>query len=242
MKILLIAGWAHHSSSMNPLKELFTDYEVELTSVHELVEESGLDWLSENYSLALEKKLASYSEKPLVIGWSMGAMILCEILQRNHKLIEGAVVISGTLKFANAEDYSFGIDIKNIKALKVGLRRSFEKTLKTFYLDCSKPLVCQNVEKRIKDAEVQGVKSLNAGLDYLMTRDLRGLTFTKTAPLLIIHGENDSIIPYAAGEYLNTQISGSEFISIKDGNHDIINFDSKTVYNIISDFLKTNYE
>lgn len=240
MKLLFVSGWAHDGSAFKLVSEMFSDEDVEVTSVHDLIIESELEFTIDNYSLALEHKIKSYNEKPIVIGWSMGAMVLTELLAEKQNLISKGILISGTAKFCKSDNYNLGIDKRNVKALKLGLRKSIDDTLKLFFNDCSKPMIINPdlLASKINIAKNQGLESLSCGLDYLLKKDLREIKTNHDSPVLIIHGELDEIIPFSAGEYLRrNRFDDSELFCILQGNHDIISSNSKTVYKHIRKFI-----
>lgn len=240
MKLLFIAGWAHDGSAFKSLTGKFYDDDVEVTSVHDLIVDSGLKFTTENYLLALEQKLKSYKELPIVIGWSMGGMVLSEIIAKNNNLISKAVLISTTLRFCNTDNYKLGFDKRNVKALKLGLRKSIDNTLSMFFTDCSKPATVSEsiLRDKINIAKAQGIESLSCGLDYLLKKDLRDIKVDGSSSVLIIHGEKDEIVPYSAGEYLKkNKFDDSDLYCILEGNHDIISSNSETIYQYIRKFI-----
>lgn len=239
MNIIFIAGWAHDHSSFNVLSKKFKDCNIVLTSVHELIADAGLEFEIDNYSKALEIKLKSFNDKTIAVGWSMGAMVLYEVLLKNPALIDKAVFISPTLKFCSSDDYNYGINPKNVKALKMGLKRSKDLTLQAFFKDCYNPINIPEdlLNERIDKAIIQGDESLKTGLDYLIEKDLRSENNDDQTSSIIIHGEKDSIISIFAGEYLYEHLKNSEFVCLPGGSHDIINSDTEAVYNIIKKFI-----
>lgn len=239
MNLLFISGWAHDHSSMNVLAEKFSDYKTEIISVHDLIAADQNKLTIDSYATVLKERLALYKEPPIIIGWSMGAMVLLEVLAEKNDFVNKAILISSTLKFCNSDDYKYGIDVRNVKALKMGLRRSLDLTLESFFKDCASPINLSKdiLNKKIKFATEQGKVSLSLGLDYLIQKDLRKIQLSESLQILSIHGENDSIIPCAAGEYLIKNFKNAEFISLPNGNHDIINSDVDNVYMNIKKFI-----
>ena len=55
--------------------------------------------------------------------------------------------------------------------------------------------------------ENQSIDSLALGLDYLIQKDLRNKLIDINIPLLMIHGEEDSICPLEAALYIKNIIT-----------------------------------
>ncbi|MBI9019857.1 MAG: alpha/beta fold hydrolase [Verrucomicrobia bacterium] len=189
--LTLITGWAHGTESLQPLAEqLSTEFDVRILT--------GAQVLA-------EKKIP---DADFVIGWSMGGMLAIEYLPARCKKL---VLISSTARFCAAENYPCGVPEKVLRRMIVQLKRDPGTVLAEFYKNVShphppKPGSC-------------AYEHLAEGLDYLRTADLREKVPTIGNPVLLLHGEEDLIIPPAASDWLAQHLPTARSVRLAGEGH-----------------------
>ena len=68
-------------------------------------------------------------------------------------------------------------------------------------------------------ASQAGPETLEAGLDYLLHRDLRPLLSRLPAGAVVIQGQEDRIVPPAQGEFLQEQLAGARLNLLPGTGH-----------------------
>jgi pimeloyl-[acyl-carrier protein] methyl ester esterase len=173
--LVMITGWAHGADSMQPLAErLAADVDVRILT--------GAQVLA-------EKKIP---DAEFIAGWSMGGMLAIEFLPAACKKL---VLVSSTAKFCAADGYDCGVPEKRLRRMIVQLKRDPAAVLAEFYKNVCYPLprhTCASVTEN----------GLSEGLDYLLHADLRTNVPTLGIPVLLLHGEEDRIIPPSASDWL----------------------------------------
>ncbi len=186
----MITGWAHGTGSMRPLADqLAADFDVQILT--------GAQVLS-----AQKIPDADY-----VVGWSMGGILALEHLPASCKKL---VLISATARFCATENYSCGIPEKFLRRMIVQLRRDPGAVLAEFYKNVCFPRPPQPAEPGGHLAE---------GLDYLLTADLRTTVPNLGIPVLLLHGEEDLIIPPEASDWLAQHLPSANCIRLADEGH-----------------------
>ncbi|MFC1478013.1 alpha/beta fold hydrolase [Candidatus Margulisiibacteriota bacterium] len=181
-----------------------------------------------NMARQLYDELKSSNEDILLVGWSMGGSIALDLCRYDDLPIKGLVLISSTAKFMNEDDYEHGMSPIICRGLRRRLIYNKEETLRFFRTllfpqdKWGSPAYCP--EHRYSFAGITGhtripQESLLETLDELYHTDYRDMLDSIKAPVLIIHGCDDQICPVQSGEYLHSNISGSQIAVIEDAGH-----------------------
>jgi pimeloyl-[acyl-carrier protein] methyl ester esterase len=234
--VILVSGWAHTASDMAPLASVLAQrFDVHTTSPGDL--SSG----ASSYADAL-LSLTSGVEGPLLLaGWSMGAMIALEAVARLSLPAQKLVILSGTARFCADDGYTAGVPPQNLRALKAGLRRNPASALASFYRDVALPraLTAEASERKVADATAAGAAALDNGLQYLRDTDLRNTLDRIQIPVLALHGRQDCIVPWQAGEMLCKRLPCGTFVVYEKAGHDLLAADPDEVSSRIVEFLET---
>jgi pimeloyl-[acyl-carrier protein] methyl ester esterase len=157
-------------------------------------------------------------EKPVLVGWSMGAMVALEFVLKHPSKAAGLCLVGGMPRFTTAEDYPPGLPLKDVKGMKKKLKRDFERTIGEFRESISAGL--SGADKDIlMNSTFPDFNAAKAGLVELMEADLRDGLGKIKLPTLLIHGDKDHVSLPAASEYMAERIAGSQHISIKGAGH-----------------------
>jgi pimeloyl-[acyl-carrier protein] methyl ester esterase len=157
----------------------------------------------------------------LLVGWSLGGMLLLEALSRLGGAMPAGLVLAGVAPvFTRRRDYPRGQPPGVVRAMRRGLQDNRRQVLDEFARQCLAPgegdFISQAREAFAKPA---GVESLAAGLDYLLEKDLRPLLPGLSGRVVIIQGQEDRIVPPAQGEFLASQLAGAALHLLPGAGH-----------------------
>jgi pimeloyl-[acyl-carrier protein] methyl ester esterase len=200
--LLMIGGWAHPTDALRPLAAAVADFaEPQLVAAHE--------------------PLPKFDQSAVLLGWSLGGLRALQAVATEPERWLGVVLVGATPRFCTAPDWPQGVESARVRAMKVGLRKKPEETLRQFFTDVAKPAAPVAVEEKIRAALALGGDVLAKGLDELLDMDLRQAVTNETKPALGLHGRADRIIPCAAGEWLAAQFVFNRFVAFDNVGHDL---------------------
>lgn len=209
--MLMITGWAHGAESLRPLAdELAADFTVQIRTAAEL--------------------LAAQTLPPaeFVIGWSLGGMLALERLPATCKKL---VLISSTAKFCAAADYPCGVAEKVLRRMILQLHRDPAAVLAEFQRNVHAP-------RPAPDHALCAADAPDEGLDYLLHTDLRPAVPSIQLPVLLLHGDEDRIIPPQASEWLAQHLPQAAVRNVPSQGHAL---DALAIAPHIRHFLATEF-
>jgi pimeloyl-[acyl-carrier protein] methyl ester esterase len=151
-----------------------------------------------------------------------GRAVAIEAAARVPERMRAVVLIGATPRFCSGDGFRHGFPVEHVRALRAGLRVDPTRTLREFFcLSSGMGGDTSEVERRAKAAGTVNVETLIRGLAYLERTDLRPALPRISAPVLVVHGRRDTIIPWRAGKHLAEALSASEWELVDDGPHDL---------------------
>ncbi|WP_257350204.1 alpha/beta hydrolase [Pseudalkalibacillus decolorationis] len=191
---------------------------------------SYVEWrnvgLITDFKERVKETVLSFKEPVYLLGWSLGSLAALDFTSEYPKQIKGLILIGGTSRFTRDEDYPSGWQPRFVERMKKQLQRNQEKTLTTFYEEMfsvaerEKGLDRQFIEVVQREFQGDNLDSLCTGLDYLLQTDTRVTLSQIDAPVLLIHGVEDTICPPTASSLINQQLGeNAEFHEIENAGH-----------------------
>lgn len=147
-------------------------------------------------------------EDAVLIGWSLGVQVALQAFPSVRERLAGLVLVGGTARFTTADDYPHGKPPVDVKGLSLKLRRDYQKTMGDFFKGMfAEGEMDQAQYQRIVHEIVMGGRSPDTcaakeSLNILATVDQRDLLAQVDRPVLLVHGELDTICPAAASAYM----------------------------------------
>lgn len=159
---------------------------------------------------------AMLPDNSVMVGWSIGALFALQTAVKNPEKVSSLVLISGCARMTADKDYP-GADARAIRAMKMQLRRDKTTVLRNFGEMCFSN--GKDSENYVSEGQQFDTSVLNAGLDILAQTDLRESLDNVTIPVKLIHGTDDTVIPFACSEILRDTLPNAELIRIERGLH-----------------------
>ncbi|MDD2901146.1 MAG: alpha/beta fold hydrolase [Syntrophales bacterium] len=155
----------------------------------------------------------------LLVGWSLGGMLLLETLARQPAAVGGLVLVGVAPVFCAQPDHPWGQPPVVVRAMRRGLQKNPGKVLRDFAGQCLSP------GEETWQREVAGLFAANNGahladgLDYLLHRDLRPLLPHLKASCTIIQGDQDGIVEPEQARFLHDRLPGSNLRLLPAAGH-----------------------
>lgn len=157
----------------------------------------------------------------LLVGWSLGGMLLLEALAQGRVPAPGALVLAGVAPvFCRQPDHPWGQSVASVRAMRRALKTNPRQVINDFARACIAP-----GEESFRPEAAAGfdfeatAAHLAQGLDYLKDKDLRSLLNRLTGRVVIIQGDADRIVPPAQAQYLQEQLPGSRLHLLAGAGH-----------------------
>jgi len=244
--LVFISGWAFPPEAVEPfLGGLRDAFDFRLVPAESLLE--GAVLTSPDAARTFLEDLPSPSSRIFLAGWSLGGMLAMEVAAAAGPRISGLVLAGTTPRFCAGPDFPAGAEEKQIRSMMLGLKRDPRKVLDRFDLDCAHPhpplgapcpaspaaeldpaaaassLGAREPGSATVEAAPSrgGVEALLGGLRYLRARDLRPALSSLRLPCFILHGRQDRIVSWRAGEWLHRNLPGSRLRILEGVGHDL---------------------
>jgi pimeloyl-[acyl-carrier protein] methyl ester esterase len=157
----------------------------------------------------------------LLVGWSLGGMLLLEALDRLTGPPPGGVVLVGVAPvFTRRPDYPEGQLPGVVRAMRRALKHDPQRVLDEFAERCLAPgeaAVAAQAQSAFANGDT--ADDLAAGLEYLLERDLRHLLPRMPGGVVIIQGQEDRIVAPAQAEFLRIKLPGARLNLLPGAGH-----------------------
>lgn len=236
-KMILVTGWSYPPESLRHLGESVAELcDVQTLNHGALIAKSNLASLfpCSSFARGLIATLDQLTEPCWLGGWSMGGMIALEAAAQMPRLVKGLILVSTTAKFVADDYYSAGVSMTDILSMQRRLKKDHRTTLRRFYSMAARPYGLETT------FIPEWSETLQNGLIYLEKTDLRKKAPEIDIPALVLHGQEDAIIPLTGGEYLSKLLKRSKFVSYYGVGHDLPHRRHKVVGEEISKFILAN--
>lgn len=241
--LIMLPGWGMKSFVWNKIKELLSkDFQLIYIEWDNI---NSLDEFKEKVIKTIERKhLSSFS----ILGWSLGSLVAQDIAADNLWDIKQLILIGGTSSFVQHKetDYNAGWNKRIVERMKSQLYKKTQETLQNFYesmFSSEEKEHGYNIEfsKLAKEnLESISIDSLTLGLNYLIETDLRNKVINIKIPLLLIHGEDDSICPLNSSKYIKNALPNAKIEILKHSGHTPFFTHPEDCYNAVADFISNN--
>ncbi len=160
-----------------------------------------------------------------VIGWSLGGIVAMQLALKQPEKVAALVLVSTTPSFCSKEGWEHGCSDELFQAFRSGIETNPAKTLSRFFTlmfqgDDIARQACNDIARIAVDrASPPSEAGLRRGLEQLESCDLRRQLNQIQQPVLVMHGEEDAIIPVSAGRYLAESLTDSHWYPFDHCGH-----------------------
>ncbi|MFK5914187.1 MAG: pimeloyl-ACP methyl ester esterase BioH [Woeseiaceae bacterium] len=200
--IVLLHGWGMHSGLwgefLNLLSDDFTTHAIDLAGFG-YSKEVDSDYTLERHTENIEDYIKNLTSPVNVIAWSLGGLVLLNILLRKNIKINKVILIATTPCFTKKESWPHAIEGDTFNQFALDLKQDFKKTLKRFLSlqtrgsDLSRDDL-RELNKKLDKRGLPAYKALEQGLNILSKADLRKDLVTDI-PAMTLLGEKDTLVP-----------------------------------------------
>ncbi|MDR1889936.1 MAG: alpha/beta hydrolase [Zoogloeaceae bacterium] len=136
-------------------------------------------------------------------GWSLGGMLALACAQAAPERIRGLTLTGCTPSFIQREGWEWGRPPAELQAFMLKIRQDAAAILPRFTGSfCRGDNDPEAARWLLQHASPMSQAALDAGLVWLFEADLRAGLQGVSCPVVLVHGENDPLMPIAAARWL----------------------------------------
>lgn len=222
--LVLLHGWAMHSGIWDGVRErLARHFRLCLVDLPG----HGFSPICEPVTLErmVEMVADSLPASCIVCGWSLGGQVAIELALRDPARVRKLALISTTPCFVRHEDWQWGMDVTALQLFMENLKQDDKATMNRFLSLAASggqgdaASVLARLRKNFFQRNAPDAAALQAGLQILLTSDLRKRLRDITQHAVLLHGENDVITDPGAARWMNQQLQHSDLIMFSRCGH-----------------------
>jgi len=159
-----------------------------------------------------------------VAGWSLGGQIALRWASQYPEQVSRIALIASTPRFVTGLDWPYGMDVSVLDDFATAVRAHPEDALARFaLLQAQGDRDTRGVARQLRGHTIRPTPSvcatLESGLTNLRDNDLRAHLQAVTQPVLILHGEEDTLVPCAAAQYLAAALPCARLVMLPGVAH-----------------------
>lgn len=174
----------------------------------------------------MEALLVEFPSAPVhLVGWSLGGMLALQIARAYPERVASLVLVATTPRFKSTTGWPHGSSSALFKGFKYAVASGAIKSLNRFFMlmlhgdSLSRSEYNQLARMSVDRNNPPSQEGLDSGLELLEKLDLRETVGDIQQPTLIIHGEEDAIVPLAAGSWLANHLPNAELHTVPGCGH-----------------------
>lgn len=142
-----------------------------------------------------------------VAGWSLGGQVAIEWARRSTQQVQALALIASTPSFVQRDGWTHAVEPAVFHGFADAMHVQREATLKRFASlqaqgDAAMKEAALHLRASVCGDDDASSETLLGGLRVLLETDLRETLRDVPQETLVIHGECDRLVPFAAGEHL----------------------------------------
>ncbi|SFI55334.1 pimeloyl-ACP methyl ester esterase BioH [Nitrosomonas sp. Nm34] len=221
--LVMLHGWAMHSGIWGGIRDQLARH----FRLH-LVDLPGHGQSSMWESYSLEAIVASVAEilpaESIVCGWSLGGQVALKLALSVPTQVSQLVLVATTPCFVKRVDWQWGMDQSTLLLFMENLEHHYTQTLNRFFTlqvngGCDMTQVLAQIRDHFFQHKQPDGHALRAGLQILLTTDLREKLADISQPVLLLHGENDVITHVDAAKWMHQQLPHARLVSFPHCGH-----------------------
>ena len=239
--LVLLHGWGMHGGIWDGVRErLAQDFRLHIVDLPGY----GESPTCHPYTLeqVAEILVNAFPDKVNVCGWSLGGQVALSWAKQAPDQIERLALVGTTPCFTNKKDWTSGISGEVFDAFAQNLQQDYEATLKRFLsLQARSGEDARQVMAHLRATLFArgrpAMDALQAGLRILQESDLREQIAEVRQPVLLIHGEHDTLAPVAAAHWMHANLPQALLAVVVGSAHAPFLSHRQEFEKLLSDFM-----
>lgn len=158
--------------------------------------------------------------RTLAVGWSLGGCLLLEAVARWGVRPAALVLVGVPAVFCQRPDFMDGQLPAVVRAMRRALFQDAARVLEDFARLCLAPGEAAWQEEALQLFSAgQSPAHLAAGLDYLLTADLRPFLSQVPVPVTLVQGEEDAVVRPSQAKYLEGNLPQAQAVLLPGAGH-----------------------
>jgi pimeloyl-[acyl-carrier protein] methyl ester esterase len=194
-----------------------------------------------SFDEAVDRLAAAAPARCVVGGWSLGGQLALSWARRHPAQVERLVLLATTPKFVAAGDWLQGMAQAAFESFVAAVEADADAALRRFRLletrgDAQARVIVRRLEHLLETRRTAAADGLLRMLDWLRDVDLRAQLPDIGQPVLVIHGDCDSLVPPAAADVLAAGFPDARSVRIAGAAHAPFVSDAARVRVLITEF------
>lgn len=201
-ELVLLHGWGLHSIVWDDIMPgLLAHFQVTVIDLPGMGQ-SPLPSADYTLDFLVDQVAAIMPERAHVMGWSLGGLVALQLALRHPARVQSVVTTGTSPRFTAASDWPAAMAPEVLAKFAEVLREDEHGTLIRFLaLNCKGSATLRDDVRKLKEilyfCGLPAGRALRGGLDILRDTDLRAELAQVHAPLLMLFGEQDHLVPAA---------------------------------------------
>ena len=236
---MLLHGWGVHSGVWDEVRgDLANRFRVHLVDLPGYGQSAACTpYISAELARTVAKAVP---EAICVCGWSLGAQVALRWALDYPEQVKRLVLVAATPRFVRSAGWPRGIEAQVLQEFAADLQSNVRSTLKRFVLlqtrgakDARRQSawLCQRL------FAADNLEVLQAGLRMLLNTDLRQEMRKVKQPVLLLHGQKDSLVPVTSAYWLKQHLARARLEVFEDCAHALFLSQSGKFVMLVSEFL-----
>ncbi|MEI7430524.1 MAG: pimeloyl-ACP methyl ester esterase BioH [Betaproteobacteria bacterium] len=220
--LALIHGWGIGQAAWQPLAEALAPF----CCVHyvNLPGYGSTPASQASFQDTAQAMLEALPEGSILCGWSLGGLLALQAAILAPQRINGLILIGASPSFTQHDNWLHAQTPALLETFTAAVSQDPATTLQRFIAllnqgDAKARSAIRALAQALATTPLPDTASLVQGLGWLRDIDLRDQLAGLTIPALLIHGENDPLMPLAAAQWLQQTLNTSQLEIIPGAAH-----------------------
>ena len=227
------AIWAPCTESLGPFCRV---YPVDLPGYDEIPDPD------ETFAQAARSMLDALPAGVTLCGWSLGGLLALQAALLAPERVGKLILVGGTPSFTQRDAWLAAQPASLLSDFAKAVGNDARVTLQRFAAllnqgDTKARQISREINRDVLSSALPPVTTLLKGLDWLRDIDLRTQVPQIACPVLLIHGENDPLMPLPAAHWLAEHLPQAQLEIFPGAAHAPFLNDPERFTRLIGDFL-----
>ncbi len=220
---VLLHGWGMHGGIWGGVRDALAQvFRLHVVDLPGYGYSAACDpWTPERVAAQLATALPSAVH---VCGWSLGGQIALEWALAAPEQIRRLILVAVNPHFVRDAKWPWGLPVASLNAFIADLHENDEDTLVRFLSlqaqgDSAARAVMRWLRRELFSRGKPTATVLAAGLSALRQSDLRARISSVRQPTLVVHGDNDALVPLPAAVWLAQQLPVGKLVKMSGASH-----------------------